>query len=575
MLSSFIRSPALLISLPLLALIASSHQANAEIYKWRDDRGVTQYSDRPPVSSFTKVTRNEMVNALQTKDLCTVGPIQKSVASTKNINTFFGFTVHKQNAANTSSLFKAPIARSAGITGSTGNSSNARFINTRFTNAVSDTAAPNTSIASRSTSTIAAVNSARVSAPVVKTARPATQVSPLGIASILNNGNDKITVFGIPRTNIVANNNLLTPKAIQPTPLVIATAPVSVATAPAQVTKAPTQLAVNTPAESNTSNPSPNLIQVGLMPAVDVSKNITPALGWDDLRIRPNLGPQDVPRVGDGNGQFRIDCEVSHMSNDDPILYPNQQSAAHHHTFFGNTSVNHKSNLMTLSTTGTSTCRGGIANRSAYWVPSMIDTASKTPLKPYSALWYYKTGYKVAKEKITAPPKGLRMIVGNMKATNSASSTRISYSCFKEGEPGIPSTIHIPACSQGWTIVTHVDFPQCWDGKNLSSPDNISHMSDPVNNACPATHPVAIPKLGLNTKYLITTPEGTKNWRLSSDNYAANGYNAGYSGHADWVNGWDEKVIAGIVKNCLNAGKDCGNHMLGDDTVIYGQNRNF
>ena len=299
---------------------------------------------------------------------------------------------------------------------------------------------------------------------------------------------------------------------------------------------------------------------------------MAPVVGWTDLRIRPILGDFDIPPVGDGNGQFRIDCTVSHMNNDDPLVYPNQQGAAHHHTFFGNTSINFKSNLATLSTTGNSTCRGGIANRSAYWVPSMIDTATATPLKPYSSLWYYKTGYMIPKERITAPPKGLRIVTGNMKATSALTSRNISYNCFKEGQPSAPATFYIPACGQGWTIITHVGFPQCWDGKNLDSPDHISHMANPIGNSCPVSHPVAIPALGLNVKYLITDPEGTKNWRLSSDNYAKNGYNSGYSSHADWVSGWDDNVIAGIVKNCLNAGKDCGNHMLGDGTVIYAEN---
>ena len=44
---------------------------------------------------------------------------------------------------------------------------------------------------------------------------------------------------------------------------------------------------------------------------------------------------------------------------------------------------------------------------------------------------------------------------------------------------------------------------------------------------------------------------------------------SGYSGHADWVNGWDEKVMAGVVKNCLNAGRDCHSFLLGDGTTLY------
>lgn len=512
------RQQALLITIPLLTLVASNY-ANAEVYKWRDNRGVTQYSDRPPVDSFSKLTPNELVNSLQIKDLCADGPIKKNtasnVASTKDYSGFF-----------------------------------TSFIKTKNTTAT------------------------------------LTKNTVTGINSIKNN----VTILGLAKPPTPPTPVLTAPPVIKPSVPVVTAPPVTkpavpVVTAP-PVTKPAEPVAtkppVTKPAEPvvtpppSTTNPStlPNIVQTGLMPAVNISKNIAPVIGFSDLRIRPIMGNFDIPSVGDGDGQFRIDCAVSHMSNDDPILYPNQQGAAHHHTFFGNTSVNYKSNLMTLSTTSNSTCRGGIANRSAYWVPSIIDTATNTPLVPYSALWYYKTGYIVNKSKITAPPKGLRIIAGNMKSTTSASSPQISFNCFKEGAPSSPATKHIPVCGQGWTIVTHINFPQCWDGKNLDSPDHQSHMTYSNNDygGCPATHPVAIPSITLNVKYLIASSTGTKTWRMSSDNYPVNGNNAGYSSHADWVNGWDEKVIAGVVKNCLNAGKDCGNHMLGDGTVIYGDN---
>lgn len=528
----------LVLATPVIILTLASYSAYADIYKWRDNHGVTQYSDRPPVSGLVKATRNEIVNALQKKELCAEPVAKTVVASTKNFSAnFFG-----------------------GI-------SNSGF----------NIAAPNVGFGittpGRSLSTVSVNNNKQVST---------NSYAPLKPTSVINSGGKSVSVFGSP-AKPVKN----TPAAVAPKPTVVANAAPSPVTAPTAVAPAPTpapttqpvattpvpasvptQLATNTPVLPAGSS----IVQKELMPAVNISKNMAPVVGWTDLRIRPNLDAFDEPPVGDGDGQFRIDCTVSHMSNDDPIVYPGQQGAAHHHTFFGNTSINFKSNLSTLPTTGNSTCRGGIANRSAYWVPSMIDTVSSTPIKPYSSLWYYKTGYAIPKEKITAPPTGLRIVTGNMKATSSLTSRNISFTCFKEGLPSAPATTYIPDCKQTWTIVTHVGFPQCWDGKNLDSPDHISHMANSVGSSCPVSHPIAIPHLGLNVKYLITDAEGTKNWRLSSDNYAKNGYNSGFSSHADWVNGWDEKVMAGIVKNCLNAGKDCGNHMLGDGTVLYAEN---
>jgi hypothetical protein len=57
--------------------------------------------------------------------------------------------------------------------------------------------------------------------------------------------------------------------------------------------------------------------------------------------------------------------------------------------------------------------------------------------------------------------------------------------------------------------------------------------------------------------------------RLSSDNYAKNGYNSGYSLHGDWVNGWDQNILQTFVSRCLNAGLDCGVGAIGDGRSVW------
>ena len=310
------------------------------------------------------------------------------------------------------------------------------------------------------------------------------------------------------------------------------------------------------------------------MPAVDISKNITPALGYSNLRIEPSSVTYPPSA-----GEFRVGCGVSHMSNDDPLVYPNQQGAAHHHTFFGNTSLNYKSDLMTLSSTGNSTCHGGIANRSAYWIPSVIDTATNTPIVPDDTGFYYKSSL-IDGTLIVAPPKGLRIIAGNSKATTAADSGS-NYSCLpgpnstRKDWPwhqGIPSGVN---CEVGDTLRVAVNFPQCWDGKNLDSPNHKDHMAYPSHRSdalpnfyCPATHPVAIPGITVNVNFNITKPNQTATWRLASDNYSR-ALPGGYSAHADWVNGWDESVMAGIIKNCINAKRDGHSHLLCDGRTLY------
>ncbi len=496
MLKSISAIKLLLLTLPIITFVFSSTTTYAEIYKWRDNRGVIQYSDKPPASDFTKASRSEIVNSLQKKDVCAPGTTAQKKNSLRTFSANFGLEA------------AAPSIGSMTTLSSSNNLTQVTTIK-----------------------------------PVVSSGSPSTSLPSTSQPSATGS----------------------TPK-----PTAVATAPSTTSASSTASTPAPTTTAT---AASTTSS---NIVKVAQMPAVDINKNIAQALGDDTLRIARRLladgspDPRDIAPIGGGSGAFRIDCTPSHMSNDDPIVYPNQPGAAHHHTFFGNTSINYKTNPASIAGIGNSTCRGGIANRSAYWIPSMINTLDNTPMKPYSALWYYKPGYRVAKENIKAPPKGLRMIAGNMKSTSPQVTRFPEFTCqMPKGFVSPPSTKYIPACPQGAVIMSSVVFPQCWDGKNLDSPDHKSHMEYANPTGCPSTHPIAIPVITLNTKYDVTTSSGTKYWRLSSDNYAASGYNAGYSSHADWINGWDENVLAGIVKNCLNRGVDCGNHMLGDGRMIY------
>jgi hypothetical protein len=337
-----------------------------------------------------------------------------------------------------------------------------------------------------------------------------------------------------------------------------------------QIVVAETSSPASIPApEPTAAIPALPIGQTGLRPIVDISKNISPAEGYNDLRIRPT---SEQPRIT-RDSAFRISCVVSHMSNDDPMVYPGQEGASHHHTFYGNTQVRFDTDLSQLSTTGNSTCDGGIMNRSAYWHPTIINTLTNAPVLPdQGAIFYYKVGHPSFGGKIKPPPIGLRILAGNSKATTFGQSKASKYVCINiamQHSNGMKWQSTIPHCGPESFMQQVVLFPQCWDGKNLDSPNHQDHMAYPRSGSCPATHPVPIPEISLNLNYKVHADSPMNKWRLASDNYTFNGRNAGYSGHADWVNGWDEKELDGIVKNCLNARKDCHAHLLGDGRMFY------
>lgn len=288
-------------------------------------------------------------------------------------------------------------------------------------------------------------------------------------------------------------------------------------------------------------------------PYIDTKAIPTGSLGVD----RPMLQrTTEKPGASDGTGAFRTVCSYSHMNFDDPIVYPGQPGKAHLHAYFGNTGAKASSTANSLATTGNSTCRGGTANRSAYWVPALIDAAGK-PQKPVSLEVYYKSGYNgVAAKAIRSFPKGLRVIAGDARST---STQRNAYWGCRDHYVGRPGSI--PRCNTGENIVMIVELPQCWDGKRLDSPDHKSHMAFPGRGGCPTTHPVPIPAITMNVIY--KNPGTSTGLRLASDMYDAN-LPGGYSAHADWFSAWDQAIADTFVSKCINPALDCHSHLLGD-----------
>ena len=304
-----------------------------------------------------------------------------------------------------------------------------------------------------------------------------------------------------------------------------------------------------------------------LLPVIDTTKLPAAAVGWSGPRIQSTTLTTDAADIG----AFRLGCFYSHMKFDDPIVYPGQAGVSHLHVFFGNTGVDANSTNATIAGSGNSTCSGGTLNRSAYWVPAMIDTTDGTPITPSAILVYYKTGYGGVKPAdVRAVPTGLRMIAGNSKATAATSDGAGRYSCVG-GSVGVGWQSSIPTtCNQSNLLIMEVSFPQCWDGVNLDSPDHKSHVAAPTGSGCPTAYPVALPAITYEVYYDLAAVDLARmaKWRLSSDNYAAS-TPAGYSAHGDYVFGWDAATMQTFITNCDNASVDCHANLLGNGTMLY------
>jgi hypothetical protein len=119
-------------------------------------------------------------------------------------------------------------------------------------------------------------------------------------------------------------------------------------------------------------------------------------------------------------------------------------------------------------------------------------------------------------------------------------------------------------------MIMEVDFPQCWDGKNLDSPDHKSHMHEATGSGCPTSHPVALPAIAYEIYYDMPADlNRMAKWRLASDNYSPADGPGGYSAHGDYMMGWDVDVMKTFITLCDNASKDCHANLLGDGTWLY------
>lgn len=284
-------------------------------------------------------------------------------------------------------------------------------------------------------------------------------------------------------------------------------------------------------------------------------------------------------------GIFRINCDFSHSSYDDPIVFPGEQSAAHLHRFYGNTEVDFDTTTSSLYTQGLSTCQGGELNRSAYWVPTLLtpDLDSADGWAPVPAvvggsdaaheIFYYSAGVDDL-DSIQPVPAGLRMIAGDATATpDEPQDTSIvrwhcqSWESHDATNPRFSPTI--PECSAPDRVRMDIFFPSCWNGVDLDSDDHSSHMAYPErdgngNMVCPEAHPVPIVRpsyhyaFGVKPDVFDASTRASTGWRLSADAYTVDAdVPGGASLHADWFNGWHPSVMEAMLETCIQGGLDC------------------
>ena len=323
--------------------------------------------------------------------------------------------------------------------------------------------------------------------------------------------------------------------------------------------------------------------------------------------IRTTIQPASVD-PNSWRGILRINCDFSHSSYNDPIVYPGQTDRAHLHRFYGNTLLDESSTVETLLTSGESSCQGNTLNRSAYWIPALLapsyDQATGRRLTDSSGqpayrvvpavvgnddeaheVFYYSAGVSDL-GSIQPIPLGLKMIAGDhMGRPGMEQDTAIvRWHCqsWNSSDATNPRwSTSIPECVAPDRLRMDIFFPSCWNGSDLDSADHKSHLAYPVSSGnrtvCPSSHPVPIMRVSYHYAWGVLpdvydpATRSTRGWRLASDSYdASQSSPGGMSLHGDWFNAWHPEALKAVLDFCIKGGLDCHDGNLANGYRLSG-----
>lgn len=243
----------------------------------------------------------------------------------------------------------------------------------------------------------------------------------------------------------------------------------------------------------------------------------------------------------------------------DPVISPGSVSA-HVHTIMGGNGFAFN---MNYASTQASTCSSCTVTKdlSNYWTPTLFYRAQNGSFISVGqnggvTVYYLQRSDPLDPEYskgLLAFPPGFRMVAGNpyLRSYNSSSLAQqaITYVCLGTSNPqtnGFPNY----KCPNG--LRSQVFFPSCWDGKNLDSPDHMSHMAYPSlvdSGHCPPSHPKRF--VSIFYEIIWETPDFANMWYGNSQPFVwAMGDPTGYGFHGDFVNGWDVPTLQRAVNEC-------------------------
>lgn len=306
---------------------------------------------------------------------------------------------------------------------------------------------------------------------------------------------------------------------------------------------------------------APNTLEFNRWPNINARADVARPVAT----IGTNITSGGSPNSPNNEGQFRFFCKYSHFNYDDAIVYPGQSGKAHLHMYWGNTRANAHTTDNTLVSSGGGTCNGNELNRTAYWMPALMDGRGNAII-PKTIIVYYKTRGNT--QATSAMPQGLKMIEGNAQgnAANSYGQARLGWHCYNGATSWANGGYTIPrSCPAGHNLEAVVYFPECWNKSKGLGRDSVFWAT---GSECPSGS-VKMPQ----TSYHVTfwAESDMSQWYLSSDRMTGMAAKPnGSTLHADWYGGWDNSIMNEWINGCIKPKQNCSNGVMGSGRTLTG-----
>ncbi|EEP79094.1 conserved hypothetical protein [Uncinocarpus reesii 1704] len=276
-------------------------------------------------------------------------------------------------------------------------------------------------------------------------------------------------------------------------------------------------------------------------------------------------------------GFWRLPCRgVLTVARIDPIVDPGIPSM-HAHSIHGPNNFAMEVTSDDLLASECTSCEV-VQDKSAYWTPSLyfINPSGEAELvKQVGGMLVY---YLPRGDNVQAFPRGFRMLAGDTYQRNftlptpdppkavwaekdktqfSLGQKAIGFNCLNYDNPPEPSLMrhNFPdrafidsKCKDG--IRMELVFPSCWNGKDIDSPDHMSHVAYPdlVDvGSCPNGFEKRLVTLMYETIWDTMAFKGQ-----AGEFVLSNGDPTGYGYHGDFIEAWENDVLQRAIDTCTN-----------------------